>query len=490
MPRGLQAEVLVSLSIVMLTATGILGIVLEATHERHVHQLRELAARSLVAEARSPLDPTVPGAHWWQVEASGSVRPRGGHAVPIDPPSRALAGESRARGAVLLRAGRVWQPIRIAVPLGAGGTVAVARLQAQVSPLVVPGVLLVDAVVFTAFGAYLLRRRLVRPLQSLASAAREIADGGLDVRAPVGGVRETSEVGAAFNEMTEALEGRSRALEKAVASLRESNRSLRAARAGLDRAERLASVGRLAAGVAHEVGNPMGAMLAFLDLVKRDEQLADSSREYLSRAAKQGERVRTILHQLLDFSRPPRAARVPVELGALCAEAAELVRAQRRYAPIDIEVETRGDPPPARADPGGVSQILLNLLLNAADACVEHAAEPRIRVVVQPATVASRHGEDPGAASGRRCFDAVECRVEDNGAGVPSEDRERIFDPFFSTKSPGEGTGLGLPNAARFAEEFGGSLTLDAAAGSGAAFVLRLPVATEDSSRGEVRSRV
>ena len=81
--------------------------------------------------------------------------------------------------------------------------------------------------------------------------------------------------------------------------------------------------------------------------------------------------------------------------------------------------------------------------------------------------------------------------MEDNGPGVPPEDRERIFDPFFSTKPPGEGTGLGLSNAARFAEEFGGSVSLDSAERlRGAAFVLRLPAATEDSTRGEIRSEV
>jgi signal transduction histidine kinase len=127
-----------------------------------------------------------------------------------------------------------------------------------------------------------------------------------------------------------------------------------------------------------------------------------------------------------------------------------------------------------------VAQIVLNLLLNAADALRGGALPPRITVSVGRAAARWRVGEGPEAASGRRQADAVECRVTDNGPGIAEEDRERIFDPFFTTKPPGEGTGLGLSNAARFAEELGGSLTLAAHEGTGAVFVLRLPAAGGD----------
>jgi signal transduction histidine kinase len=345
-------------------------------------------------------------------------------------------------------------------------------------------VLLCALCVFTGFGAFVLRGSLVLPLEQLAGAAGAIGAGDLGARAPIAGAREIAEVAESFNAMTEALARRSEALEKAVADLRESNVRLREARAGLDRAERLAAVGRLAAGVAHEVGNPMGALLAFLDLAGRDPGIGEAGREHLSRGIREGERVRRILRQLLDFSSPPRGARVPVDLTRVCEETASLVRAQRRYAQIAIEVAAEGEPPPALADPAGVAQIVLNLLLNAADALCQGTPEPRIRVCVRPATGRVRAG-DPGreAAAARRRSDAVECRVEDNGPGIAAEDRERVFDPFFTTKPPGEGTGLGLANAVRFAEEFGGTLELlPSRPAGGAAFVLRLPAETEASS--------
>jgi len=479
--RGLQSDVLVSLSVVMLMATTVVGAVLVKTHEAHVSQIRLLAARSLVEEARWPRGDgreSAPGIRWWVVEPTERWAPRGPHSQPLPLGGVELAAEVRERGSPLLRAGPPWEAVLFAAAVGSEGAVAVAWLPGAVPRSWIVTLMLAVVAVFTAFGAYLLRRRLVLPLQHLAGAARSIADGESGARVPVDGVAETADVAVAFNDMTEALEGRTGELEKAVSELRQSNESLRTARAGLARAERLAAVGRLAAGVAHEVGNPMGALLAFLDLARRDDGLSESSRGHLTRAAQEGERVRGILRELLDFSRPPRSACEAVELPALCEKTSDLVRAQRRYAGISIEVTSEGSPPAALADPGGVAQIVLNLLLNAADALGPETRDPKIRVVVRPTARCVRAGEGAAAAESRRHFDAVECVVRDNGPGVAEEDRERIFDPFFTTKAPGDGTGLGLSNAARFAEEFGGGLELAAPSpGGGAEFVLRLPAA-------------
>jgi two-component system, NtrC family, sensor kinase len=336
-------------------------------------------------------------------------------------------------------------------------------------------VVVVDAAIFTAFGAAVLRRRLVGPLERLAGAARELAAGASGVRAQVEGTRETAALGRAFNEMTDALEGRSEALRKAVVELRNANEELRRARAGLERADRLAAVGRLAAGVAHEVGNPIGAILAFADLAARDPGISEASRGHLQRAGQEGERVRTILRQLLDFSRPPQASPVPLDLSSVAAQAVALMEAQPRYQHIRFDVE-KGDPAlRARGDESAVSQILLNLLLNAADA-VSGRPEARVRVQVGACALRVRRGEEGAHAATRRRADGVECVVSDNGSGVDPEDRERIFDPFFTTKPPGEGTGLGLANACRLAEEIDGRVELvDPPPGFRTALVLRLP---------------
>jgi two-component system NtrC family sensor kinase len=483
-PRSLQREVLASLGLVMVLSTALLGGVLLAHEER---TLRELLGRALVAEAHGPPAAGrafVVGTRWWWVSPDGRVEPRGPFAgAAIDADTRTLADRVRREGRALLVPGPFWDSMRFGVPVDSRGRVAVARLPAEASvrlrviPLALLGTfLLADGAIFTALGAYLLRRRVVLPLQKLAAVARALAAGDAAVRAPLEGTAETAALGAAMNEMTEALAARTGALEKAVIELRGANRELRQARKGLARADRLAAVGRLAAGVAHEVGNPIGAVLALVDLAGRDPGLGPEARGHLERAGREGVRVRTILRQLLDFARPPRPSPGPVDLVAAAEQAVALVRAQRRYGAVEFVVAPAPDAPTARGDVSVVAQILLNLLLNAADATAGRETA-RVLVRVRPGGAERRLADDPTApAPVRRRPDAVECEVADDGAGIDPADRERIFDPFFTTKPPGEGTGLGLANAALLAEELDGVLELaDPPEGFRTAFRLRLP---------------
>jgi signal transduction histidine kinase len=496
---GVQAEVVLSLLLVMLAATAILAVALFHWNES---RWRELLGRALRAEAYAlPAgEGLVPDTVWWQIRPGGTARPMGGAREAPDAETLALARAVQERGAPLLRPGAPWEPIRFAAPLGPGGVVVArlpgaASLRLRVLPLVLVAALLaVDVAVFTAFGASMLRRRVVLPLRRLSAAANALADGSLDTRVAVEGPRETVELAGAFNEMGEALARRTRALEKAVVELREANGALRQARAGLDRAERLAAVGRLAAGVAHEVGNPMGALVAFVDLARRDPGLSAESRGHLVRASEQVERVRRIVRGLLEFSRPGQGAtRAPVDLAAAVQEAVTLVRAQVRYRSVQFEVTASDATPAAVGDPGAIGQILLNLILNAADAVLA-VGGGRVALRVRPAPLARRVGDLGEEAAGRRAPDAVECEVADDGCGIEEEDRERIFDPFFTSKPPGEGTGLGLSNSLRLAEEMSGRLGLEAPpSGFRTAFVLRLPTAPgpAGSATGcEVRSSV
>ena len=481
---GVRGEVVVSLAIIMVTATTLLTAFLLWTHAEQLARLRPHVARGLITEARSPhfaLGALTDG-DWWSVSAAGDVSERSVGAGLIDPELLPLAKEARLQGASVLRSGAPWDPIVLALPLGPGpaSAVAVGRVQPVVSREALIALLLIDSLVFAGFGSYLLRRRVVAPLLQLAGAARSIGEGGTGTRVQVDGVEEVRDLARTFNEMSEALEERTGALEKAVGELRQTNAQLRQAREGLDRAERLAAVGQLAAGVAHEVGNPMSALLAFLQLGLRDEGLGEDGRAHLARAAEQGERVREILRQLLDFSRPPQARRVSIDLEPVLDQIESLVRAQKRYEAISFERAREPGVGTVLSDESMLSQILLNLVVNAADA-VEGRAEPRIRLALRPAHWRTRRrdgdAERAGAGAPDRPFDAVECEVADSGPGVDEADRERIFDPFFTTKAPGEGTGLGLANAQRLAEEIGGELVYAASEDlGGAAFVLRLPL--------------
>jgi len=487
---GLELEILISFALILLTASAVMGGVLLRSQLGAAESLRALAAGSLVAEVESGaagLSEASP-LEWWRLLPSGdSQRLRGESAAP-DAALVALGLEARRLGRPLLAGDGVVRDLRFAAPALPTGDVLLARLPGASSQSGFLLLLGVDALVFTAFGAGLLRRRVVAPLRRLAEAAERVAAGGLETRVLAEGPAELAQLAGSFNAMTASLAAREAELEKAVAELRASNRSLREARRGLERAERLAAVGSLAAGVAHEVGNPMGALLAFLDLAGRGAGIDALAREHLARASREGERVRRILRQLLDFSRPPRNAPERLELARVADEVCALLRAQRRELPLELGVEVAPGAPDARADRALVSQILFNLVHNAVDAAGARAGGS-VRLRVEPAWLERRAGEPPGAALPGRPPDAVACRVEDNGPGVPEALRERIFDPFFTTKDPGQGTGLGLANALRFAAECGGSLELLPSA-QGACFWLVLPAqdATDgDTARGAAR---
>src|SRR5688572_19015708 len=330
----------------MATATAVLLLLGLRLQETRLEQTWPLAAEALarLASARPELPPGPAGAHWWRLDAEGTARPLG-DAPPIDAETRALAQEAGASGEPLLARGWPWEPVRFAAP--DLHDIAVMRLPPAASPVLLTALVVGAIAILTAFGASILRGGVVRPLERLSRAARAVAAGDLEVRVPEEGVAETAGMASAFNEMTEALAGRTQALEKAVADLRDSSRSLRTARQGLERAGRLAAVGRLAAAVAHEVGNPVGAMLALLALGARDTSLSDASRGHLAKARTQVERVRSILRDLLGFARPARGESAPVDLAPLAEEVLELVRAQRRYAGIGFRVLVEGEVPPA-----------------------------------------------------------------------------------------------------------------------------------------------
>jgi two-component system NtrC family sensor kinase len=294
-------------------------------------------------------------------------------------------------------------------------------------------------------GTALLELQVLRPMRALEHAVARVGKGELDVAAPTDGPAELAELARAFNDM--------------LASLRAQRATLASQSERLQRAERLATIGRLAAGVAHEVGNPLAAIVGYTELLLDEPSIDSQSRDLLVRVAGQTQRIQTIVAQLLDYSRPqtPQIVRFPAV--ARAQEVVALLRADPRCALVRLEVE--GDARlEAFADPSLVEQILINLVLNGARAAREGGAtEPRVELRVHTAD------------------DALIIDVRDNGAGVPEHVRPRLFEPFFTTRGAGEGTGLGLPISQGLAEGMDGSLELldESTQGSGATFRLRLP---------------
>jgi signal transduction histidine kinase len=304
-----------------------------------------------------------------------------------------------------------------------------------------------DGLLLVLFVGFVLTRYVVKPVERIQRAALQVTEGDLFARvAPEGGAELVS-LAESFNSMTAHLRDQLNRLER-------QREEIVATREQVVRSEKLASVGRLAAGVAHEVGNPLQAIVGFSDMLARGGLDEGQEADFHARLKSEAERIHQIIRQLLDYARPVEDAIEPVDLAAVVEQSLQLVGPQRKLKQVEVEREGLGQLPPAAANTQRLVQVLVNLLLNAADAIAEGERPPR-----------SQGGEGEGAGTvtvrGQPLDDdQVEIRISNTGPAIPLEDRGRLFDPFFTTKDPGEGTGLGLSVAQSIIESYGGRLEL------------------------------
>jgi len=316
-----------------------------------------------------------------------------------------------------------------------------------------------------------LTRWIVRPMEGLTRAAERVAAGRRDVRAEERGAEEVVRAASAFNRMTDQLAAREAELSRQVQELEKAGAHLRRAQEQVVRGERLAVVGRLAAGIAHEVGNPLAAIVGLADVMRDGGLEEDENKEFAARIGNEAQRIHRTVRQLLDYARaapgsaaPPRLDGTPVEPNADVRDSLEQVRRllqpQKSMRDIALTVETDDPLPTVQVSGDRLVQVVLNLALNAADA---------IR----------GDGRSKGqiAISARVDEGKVIIEVVDDGPGIPAPLRERVFEPFFTTKPAGEGTGLGLPTSAAIVEQAGGSIAVlnREDGGDGARMVVTIP---------------
>ena len=354
-------------------------------------------------------------------------------------------------------------------------------------------------------GSFLLSRVILKPLKKLMQMSDKIAEGNLELMSGPSGGNEVGRVLASFNHMISRLREDRSKMEEYIASLKKVNRELRLAQEEIIRSEKLASIGRLAAGVAHEVGNPTGAILGYLDLLSKGGLAEAEKAEVLKRAELEAERIRRIVRELLEFSRPSGRREEEVEVNTVIDRALSLLSHQKKvWEQIHVIRELQKDLPRWRGNPHHLQQVMINLLLNAADALVANdsgqtGGEKKIRITTQAlppgelgdslGPAARRKEVSPGADSSLFGIDrdvhppslqevssVLQVDVEDSGPGIPAERLGRIFDPFYSTKPPGEGTGLGLAICLGILESYGGKISVQSESGKGARFTILLPI--------------
>ena len=297
-----------------------------------------------------------------------------------------------------------------------------------------------------ALVAWLVAHLVARPMRRLSATASRVGAGDLTARSGVVTGDEVGELAAQFDEMVQQLADGQQAVERAHRAM--------------VRSERMAVMGTVAAGVAHEIGNPLHAARQFAEAL---EENPDAGERYLPLVQEALGRIDKVIAQMMAYSRERQMQLGRTDIGEVVGKAVDFAGYDRRWKDVALQTTIQPEIPPAHADPDVLGQVLVNLLVNALD-----AVEPGGTVRVVAAA-----GATPGRGAG------VTIAVEDDGPGVPPELRDRVFEPFFTSKAAGHGTGLGLSVSQELMAAQGGRLDLVERQGPGAVFRLWLPAAED-----------
>ncbi|MEI8254896.1 MAG: HAMP domain-containing sensor histidine kinase [Deltaproteobacteria bacterium] len=474
---GLRAQIALALATVLALAAGLALLAirpLTSATSRSMHrQAGVTLARAVAGQiALLPPDRDV------SVLLEDTVGPAGlSGAVVLDEAGhpRALAGRvrvARPRPPFVDRVvdAKDYIAVLVAIP-GRGallGEVSVAESPAERG-------LFAAVLLYTAFAAaaalfavfVILTRYTVRPMEALTRAAERVAEGRRNVVAEERGSREMVRAAHAFNTMTTQLATRERELSDRIDALEKTTRELEHTQAQLVRSERLAVVGRLSAGIAHEVGNPLAAIVGLTDVLRDGGLTEAESADFATRIGREAERIHRTVRELLDYARavPTTKDIAPGDVSEAVTQVTRLLAPQKVLRDVAITTDVTGGMPRVKLGTDHLTQVLLNLALNAAHAVRGVAGDD------QPA---------PGAITFRASLQGERAviEVEDDGPGIDAAAREKIFEPFYSTRPAGEGTGLGLAFCAELVAQAGGTIAALARRDGKSGALLRIELPT------------
>ncbi|HET7005979.1 MAG TPA: ATP-binding protein [Candidatus Binatia bacterium] len=305
----------------------------------------------------------------------------------------------------------------------------------------------------------IVRRNISRPIERLIEHIRNVGIGPWDRRVPVEGNNEITLLAREFNQMCERL-------QDLYASLAREKQDRVGLERNLRQSEKLASVGQLAAGLAHEIGTPLNIIGGRADFLLRRPRNATEISDNLQIIRSQIDRITGIVRQLLEFSRRREPAIRAVEVKPLIEKISHLLEHQIAERKASVDCQIPPDLPCIAGDPDQLQQVFLNLFLNALHA-LPPAGQIRIRAqLVENGPVSVPVNGAPGG---------LQIEFEDNGSGIPAHQIGQVFDPFFTTKDVGEGTGLGLSVTYGIIKDHGGEIRVDSQVGQFTRFTIFLP---------------
>ena len=332
--------------------------------------------------------------------------------------------------------------------------------------------ILLDSLILVMVGMVLLSRIVVNPIHKLLKMTEEYKGGEMIPTLGEASRNEIGELSQALSIMLRRLDENKNELQAHIASLEKANKELQQAQDEIIKSEKLASVGRLSAGIAHEIGNPIGIVLGYLDLLKSSDVKEDERADYLNRIESEVTRIKRIIRQLLDFSRPSSGVPEQTHVHERIVSTTNMLSPQPMMEGIETEARFLAQEDLVLADPNHLQQVFLNIVMNAADALAKKDASP------------AAGAEKKIVIKTLNTDQAIQIWFSDTGPGIQDKEVTRIFDPFYTTKEPGKGTGLGLSVCYRIVEGLGGTIRAESTPGIGTSIIITLPVMNQKKGGG------
>ena len=330
---------------------------------------------------------------------------------------------------------------------------------------------------------FFVHRLVYVPLRDLETGAKRLSSGNLEQVIPVRSEDEFGQLAASFNAMTATLRNSQlelrewgHTLEQKVAKR---TQELRIAEAETVRTEKLASVGLLAAGIAHELNNPLTGVLTFTSLLRKKMPAGSADAEDLDLVIRETKRCATIIRRLLDFAREKAPEKKFTDLNQVIEDTARIIERPAFFRDIEIAMDLDRNLPVVWVDADLIKQVIMNMLVNA-----QHAIEHEGNITVRSRRSAERKSTEPGMEPGPM----VEISIIDTGCGIPEKNLKRIFDPFFTSKEVGKGTGLGLSVSHGIVKAHGGVIEVESTVGKGSIFRIYLPLEPSAGAAASSRS--
>jgi signal transduction histidine kinase len=308
---------------------------------------------------------------------------------------------------------------------------------------------------------FMITSRMIKPIERLTLAAKRIAEGNLEYRVSIQRDDEIGTLAEAFDQMGERLMQRERELKQSQDTLR--------------RADRLSSLGLLTAGLAHEIRNPLVAIRTFTQLLPERYDDAEFRDSFRGLALKEVDRICGLITDLLSFARPSKPNVAPENVNDVVDNIARILESQAKEKGMSISREFSDSLPKVWIDTEQMKQVFMNLILNAIQAMNEGGS------ITLATRAVSRNGSGPSG-------EFVQVEIRDTGIGIPEENLQHIFDPFFTSKD--EGSGLGLAVSHQIVQEHGGFVTVESTVGKGTVFFVHVPVGRQIRAASDSRAQV